>query len=371
MRKSFKYRLKPTKKQVKLLQQTLDECRWLYNECLEQCILAYEELGEPLSSVDQDAFLPFWKEERGSLKTVHSQVLQNVIKRLDLGFQAFFRRIKCGEKPGFPRFRGYNRYQSFCYPQSGFSFDGKILKLSKIGKLRIFLHRLIEGKIKTCTISTNAIGEWYVSFSCEIEPEYLPAKENIIAIDVGIESFATFSDGTTIANPRFLKNAQKALAKAQRKKDKLAKGTPERRKHAKAVAKIHNKIKNRREEFCHKESKKIVDKYQTICIEDLNIMNMVEGSYLAKSILDVSWNRFRNYLVYKAEEAGRQLITVAPAYTSQTCSQCGCCSRKALDEREHHCMRCGYKAHRDLNASLNILALGLDGQGFIPRSPRL
>jgi putative transposase len=371
MRKSFKYRLRPTKKQANLLQQTLDECRWLYNQCLEQRILAYDEIGETLTLVDQHALLPLMKEERKSLETVHSQVLQNVIKRLDLGFQAFFRRIKGGEKPGFPRFRGYHRYQSFCYPQSGFAMDGNHLKLSKIGKLRLVLHRSLEGNIKTCTISKNAVGEWYVSFSCEIVAKRLFVKENVIALDVGLESFATLSNGTMISNPRFLKKSEKSLAKAQRKKELLAKGTLKRKKQAKVVSKIHNKIQNQREDFCHKESRKLINEYQTICIEDLNIINMVQESYLAKSILDVSWNRFRSYLVYKAEEAGRQLILVDPAYTSQTCSQCGDLRKKELHEREHHCMQCGYKAHRDLNASLNILALGLNGQRIISRSPRL
>lgn len=370
MRKSFKYRLKLTKAQTRLLQQNLDECRWLYNECLEQRISSYEELGETLSLVDQHAFIPHLKLERESLKIVHSQVLQNVIKRLDLGFKAFFRRVKAGEKPGFPRFRSYHRYQSFCYPQSGFAIEGNVLKLSKIGKLRIILHRPIEGKIKTCTLSKNAIGEWYVIFSCETNSKYLPAKKNAIALDVGIESFATMSNGLSIANPRFLKKSEKRLAKTQRKKDQLPKGSSERKRCAKAVAKIHNKVKNQREDFCHKESKKLINEYQTICIEDLDIKNMVEGSLLAKNILDVNWNRFYNYLSYKAEEAGRDLIKVDPAYTSQTCFRCGFRERKELKERIHQC-KCGYTVHRDLNASLNILALGLDGQGATPRSLRL
>lgn len=330
MRKSFKYRLKLTKAQTHLLQQNLNECRWLYNECLEQRILSYEELGETLSLVDQHAFIPHLKLDRDSLKIVHSQVLQNVIKRLDLGFQAFFRRVKAGEKPGFPRFRGYHRYQSFCYPQSGFAVEGNVLKLSKIGKLRIILHRPIEGKIKTCTLSKNAVGEWYVIFSCETNLKHLPAKKKAIALDVGIESFATLSNGSSIANPRFLKKSEKRLAKAQRKKDQLPKGSLERKQCAKAVAKIHNKVKNQREDFCHKESKKLVNEYQTICIEDLDIKNMVEGSFLAKSILDVNWNRFYNYLIYKAEEAGRNLIKVDPAYTSQTCFRCGFREKKEL-----------------------------------------
>ena len=369
MRKSFKYRIKLTKKQVRLLRLTLDECRWLYNQCLEQRILAFEELGQTLSMEDQHAMLTLMKEERQSLNLAHSQVLQNVIRRLDLAFEAFFRRCKSGEIPGFPRFRGHHRYQSFCYPQSGFSLEANTLKLSKIGKLRIILHRPVEGQIKTCTISVNAVGEWYVSFSCEVDAKKLPQKETSVGIDVGIESFATLSDGNVIENPRFLKKSAKNLAKIQCKKDKVEKGTPARKKYVKALAKVHNRIKNQREDFCHKAARKIVDEYQAICIEDLNITNMIEGSPLAKSILDVSWNRFRQFLIYKAEEAGRLVGLVEPAYTTQTCSQCGSRNKKKLGDRQHVCEQCGYKAHRDFNASLNILAFGLEGQGISPRSP--
>lgn len=349
----------------------LDECRWLYNQCLEQRILAFEELGHTLSMEDQHAMLTLMKEERLSLNMVHSQVLQNVIRRLDLAFEAFFRRCKEGETPGFPRFRGFHRYHSFCYPQSGFSLEGNTLKLSKIGKLRVILHRPIEGKIKTCTISVNAVGEWYVSFSCEVDARKLPQKDSSVGIDVGIESFATFSDGNVIANPRFLKKSAKNLAKTQRKKDIAEKGTAARKKYAKALAKAHNRVKNQREDFCHKAAKKIVEEYQFICIEDLDITNMIVGSPLAKSILDVSWNRFRQFLIYKAEEAGRKVGLVDPAYTTQACSQCGFRNKKKLSDRLHVCDQCGYIAHRDFNASLNILALGLDGQGTSPRSPRL
>ena len=192
-----------------------------------------------------------------------------------------------------------------------------------------------------------------------------------MAIDVGIESFATFSNGKKIENPRFFKKGEKILAKAQRKLSKLKKGTKERRKAGKVVAKIHERIKNQRKDFCHKESKKIVDQYQYICVEDLNVKNMIEGSRFAKSIIDASWNQFRQFLTYKAAEAGRKLGLVNPAYTSQICSQCGHLESKKLTEREHRCSQCGYRAHRDFNAAQNILALGLDGLGVIPRSLRL
>ena len=152
VRKSFCFRLRPTKKQAKAMQFQLDECRWLYNELLEQRKLAYEELGVSLSKRQQQDLLPLLKEERSSLAQVHSQVLQNVVDRLDKAFQGFFRRCKVGEKPGFPRFRGLHRYNSFCYPQSGFAVTGKEINLSKIGKIRIKMHRPYEGEVKTCTL---------------------------------------------------------------------------------------------------------------------------------------------------------------------------------------------------------------------------
>jgi putative transposase len=371
VRKSFQFRLRLTKKQKKLLQTQLDECRWLYNELLEQRKLSHEELDLSLSKYQQLMFLPPLKEERPGLAGVHSQVLQNVVDRLDKAFQAFFRRCKAGEKPGFPRFRGMHRYNSFCYPQSGFATVGSVLKLSKIGNIRMKMHRPMEGEMKTCTLKRNASGDWDVSISCEVDVKPQPQKVDVIGIDVGLTHFAVLSNGQEIPNPRFFQKGQKALAKAQRGLAKAAKGSKERRKKGKAAAKIHEKISNQRKDFCHKESKKIVDQYQYICVEDLNIKKMVEGSYLAKSITDASWNQFRQFLTYKAAEAGRKLGLVNPAYTTQECSRCGTRGEKKLSERTHHCSHCGYQATRDLNAAENILALGLDSLGEIPRSLRL
>lgn len=371
MRKSFQYRLCPTKKQARLLQKQLDECRWLYNECLAQRKLAYEELELSLTKYQQLMFLPEMKKERPGLEEVHSQVLQNVIDRLDKAFQAFFRRCKEGVEAGFPRFRGMHRYNSICYPQSGFTLIGKELKLSKIGTLRIKMHRPIEGEIKTCTLRKTASGEWNLSFSCEVEVRPLQEREEAIGIDVGLTHFATLSTGEEIPNPRFFKQEAKALAKAQRNLSKEAKGSKERQKKGKIVAKIHERIRNRRSNFCHKVSRNIVNKNQYICVEDLNIKKMIEGSPLAKSIADVSWNQFRQFLTYKAEEAGRKLGVVNPAFTTQRCSQCGVIEEKKLSEREHACRKCGYVTSRDFNASRNILALGLDGLGTSPRSLRL
>ena len=371
MRKSFQFSLRPTKKQAKALEFQLDECRWLYNELLLQRKLAQEELEMFLSKYQQSMFLPLLKEQRKNLNQVHSQVLQNVVDRLDKGFQAFFRRCKNGDNPGFPRFRGEHRYNSFCYPQSGFAFVDNELKLSKIGRIRVKMHRPIEGIIKTCTLRRNVSGDWTVSFSCEVKVEPRSVLQESIGIDVGLENFATFSDGNEIKNPRFFKNGEKVLAKAQQKLSKLEKGTKERKKQRRVVAKIHEKIKNQRNDFCHKESKKIIDRYQYICVEDLDIKRMLEGSTFAKSIADASWNQFLQILSYKAVEAGRKIGFVDPAYTTQDCFKCGYREKKELSKRKHNCKHCGYSTTRDFNAAQNILALGLDGLGIIPRSLRL
>ena len=371
VKKTFQYRLHLTKKQARLLEMHLDECRWLYNELLAQRKLAFEELGLSLTKYQQLMFLPELKIERPSLDRLYSQVLQNVVDRLDKAFQHFFRRCKAGEKPGFPRFRGKHRFNSFCFPQTGFANIGKTVRLSKIGTLRIKMHRPLEGEIKTCSLKQTSSGAWDITFCCEVNAKVLPLQETSIGIDVGINTFATLSNGEVIQNPRFFQKEQKRLARAQKKFSKTEKGTPERQKRGKAVAKIHENIRNQRKDFCHQESRKIIDHYQNICIEDLNVKEMIEGSLLAKSINDASWSQFYRYLTYKAGEAGRKLGAVNPAYTSQTCNQCGAIKAKKLSDRKHHCEQCGYEAARDLNAAQNILALGLDGLGESPRGPRL
>jgi putative transposase len=360
-KKTYRYRLRPTKAQETVLEQTLDECRWLYNHLLEQRKTAYEDRSETLSLYDQLNTLPTLKIDRPELSRVHSQVLQSVAGRLDLAFQAFFRRVKAGEKPGYPRFRGQERYNSFCYPQSGFRLRGDVLCLSKIGNIKVLLHRLVEGTIKTCCISRNSTGKWFVAFSCEVETAPLPAEDTAVGIDVGLSSFATMSDGSEIDNPRFFRKDEKDLQRAQRLLSKEEKGTPARCSRRKAVARAHERISNRRTNFAHQQSRKLVNKHGTIAVEDLKINNMVYNHCLAKSIQDAAWNQFIQYLAYKAEWAGRKLIRVNPAYTSQTCSNQECGHRHSipLSDRVFECPCCRLVLSRDVNAARNILRLGL------------
>jgi len=341
----------------------------LYNYWLNERKTLYQETGKSIGMYDQQAALPTLKLERVGLNNVHSQVLQQVAVRLELAMKAFFRRIKAGEKPGYPRFKGYGRYDSITFPQvsSGCKLDGDKLVISKVGHIKVKLHRPIAGKAKTCTITRSATGKWYACFSCDkVEPNVLPENPNQVGIDVGLYTFASMSDGVTIENPRFFRKEEKELAKAQRKLSKAEKGTPQRRKKRKVVARIHERIGFKRINFSHQESRKVVNTSGLIAVEDLQVNQMVHNHCLAKSMQDAAWSNFFSMLFGKAAEAGRIAIKVNPAYTSQTCSGCGHRQKLTLADRIFDCPCCGLHLDRDLNASLNILALGLQRLGESP-----
>jgi len=371
MRKTFKYRICPTAKQTYILNQMLEECRWVFNQTLALRKNAWEQKQESISLYQTNSLLPQWKQERPSLTMVYSQVLQDVQERVDLAFKAFFRRVKAGEKPGYPRFRGKGRYDGLTYPQFGFSLEDGSVKAAKIGNIKAIVHRPLEGKMKTLTLRQHSTGKWYACFSCEIEPQPLPPSDKAVGIDVGLESFATLSTGEKIPNPRFFRADEKELAKAQRKLFKAEKGTPERRHRRKAVSHIHERIANRRKDFVHKVSRNLVNAFGIIAFEKLNSKAMLRNHCLAKSIADAAWFQLVSFTAYKAEWAGRSMILVDPRNTSKRCSRCGSLVDKDLSTRIHSCPVCGLVLDRDLNASINILALGLQGVGSIPRSPAL
>ena len=353
MPKAYKYRLYPTASQESTLTGVLEECRWLYNMFLAERKALWEQEQKSIGWYQQKREIVVLREERSTLGLVHSQVLQDVSSRVDLAFKSFFRRCKAGETPGYPRFKGAGQYHSFTYPQNNGAFkvlEGGIVRFSKVGDVKCKYHRPLEGTLKTCTVSRTQTGKWFVSFSCEVEPTPLPPSELEVGVDMGLTTFATFSDGSTIPNPRFFKREQKALAKAQRA----------HKKHATAL--IHERIENKRKNFAHQWSKRVVDKYGTICAEDLNIKNMlVRGTFphLSKSIADAAWGSFLACVSYKAENAGRVFKQVNPAYTSQDCSACGARTLMPLSERTYRCAECGLVLDRDLNAAKNILRVGL------------
>ena len=361
MIKTYKFRIYPTRAQVTRLEATLDICCELYNAALQERRDAWRIKRESVNYHAQSMQLPEIKAIRPELNTVYAQVLQDTLKRLNKAFDAFFRRVKSGEKAGFPRFRSRSRYSSFAYPQiqRGLRLEGSKLVLPKIGKIKIKLHRPIEGKIKTLTITRSSTSKWFACFSVEVEHERLSDNQNAVGIDMGISNFATLSTSEEIANPKFFRADEKPLEKAQRKLSAAKRGTPDRAKRRKIVAQIHERIANKRRDFAHQESRKLVNKYGIIIFENLNIRGMVKNHCLAKSISDAAWNQLIQYTTYKAEWAGRCVRQVNPRNTSQACSGCGSIVEKALSERVHSCFDCGLVLDRDKNAARNILSLGL------------
>jgi len=381
-KKAFKYRLYPTRQQEQILVKTLALCRELYNASLEERTEAYRMSKVTITYNQQANQLPEIKELRPELNDIHSQVLQDILRRVEKAMKAFFRRVKAGERAGYPRFKSFNRFDSFTYPQSGFSLthDNHVC-LSKIGSIKIKLHRPIEGTIKTATIKRE-VDQWYIVFSCEVEArEPLPESNEAVGVDMGVTHFATFSTGEKIENPRHFRHAQKRLEKIQQKLARCKKGSHRRAKVKRQVAKLHRKTRNQRKDFLHKESRKLVNAYGTIYFENLNIAGMTRRpkpkqdettkeylpngasakAGLNKSILDAGWYQFQQYCTYKAEEAGRSVVFVDPRSTSQRCHNCGRVVKKTLADRWHSC-ECGTELDRDHNSALDIKRLGSSHQ---------
>jgi putative transposase len=397
--KSFKYRLYPNVTTEKKLLWTLARSRELYNAGLAERKDAYQQFlrvrvikgsertvaatmvtGQHIKSLtfySQKRDLVDIKEARPEYKEIASHVLQDVLHRLDKAFAAFFRRVKNGECPGYPRFKGRNRYTSFMYPDgAGWKLEGNVLHLSKIGKAKIKLHRPLEGKIKTCTIKQEG-DHWYVIFACEVPaPEKLPLSYEDVGIDLGVTHLATLSNGEMIEHPRYYRKTEKRLEKRQQAVARKKKGSHRRARAGKLVGKAHRKITRQRRDFLHKQSRHLVNRYQVLVFEDLQIGNLVRkpkpkqdenGKYLPngasakgglnKSILDAGWGIFVAMCSCKAEEAGRTLVKVSPHFTSQVCSQCRQVRKKDLSERWHSC-DCGAELDRDVNAAINILERG-------------
>lgn len=357
MRKTYQFRIYPNRNQESTLNRTLSTCRFLYNNSLAERKKQAElnrlkkqfdvfPWGKPewIFYEDQQNALPLTKTPYQ--KEVFSQVLQNVLKRVDRSFKNFFNGF------GYPRFQGRDRYNSFTYPQKGFELkDGK-LNLSKIGNIKIILHREIEGKIKTCTIKKD-IDQWYVSFSCELD-EPAPAEiKTRTGIDVGLIDLITLSNGEQIEPPKFLKGSETKLIREQKRLSRKKLRSQHRNKQRVIVAKTHRKIRNQRKDFAHKLSRNLVDTYDHIVFEDLQIQNMVQNHCVAKSISDAGWYQLMNFTKSKAECAGKIVEFVNPAGTSQTCI-CGFSVLKDLSVRIHSCPSCGLVMGRDQVSAILI-----------------
>ncbi len=389
--KAYKFRIYPTKKQIGTLEWTLRRCKELYNAALAERRAAYLLCGVSVSYRTQADQLPEIKQLREEYQEIYSQVQQDVLKRVDKAMQAFFRRVMQGETPGYPRFKSGDRYDSFTYPQGGYEMIGNRLHLSKIGYIKIKLHREIKGKVKTCTIKREG-EQWYAIFSCEYEFDaamtFHPSEEEI-GIDLGICSFAALSDGTSIENPRFYRHTEAKIKAAHQKIHRRKKGSHRRARAKKEVSHLYRKVRNRRRDFLHQESRKLVKRYAVLVFEHLTIENMTarpepkqdeSGNYLPngaaakgglnKSILDAGWGQFVTLCSRKAEEAGGRVARVPPNDTSQKCSGCQRMVPKDLSVRWHSCPHCGTELDRDHNAALNILRRyreQKDGAGSAPQ----
>ena len=367
-RKTFKYKLQPTPQQTGMLEKTLRLCRHLYNCALEQRRTWWGRgQGRAATHAQQEAELPDLKAAFPEYATIHSQVLQDVLTRLDRAYQAFFRRLAAEETAGFPRFQGGERYHSFTYKQfgNGVTLDNGVLVLSKLGRLAIRWSRLLAGTPKTVTLSHEADG-WYVCFSCaEVPTQPLPPTGRETGIDVGLTVFLVTAEGERVENPRHYRRGEKRLAKAQRRVSRRKTGSNRRKKAVLLLAKAHQKVRRQRRDFHHKTALALVRQYDTLYLEDLRVANLVRNRHLAKSISDAGWAQFRTLLDGKAAYAGRWVVAVPPQYTSQDCSGCGTRVAKSLSIRTHVCPSCGLVLDRDENAARNIQRAGQARQGAV------
>ena len=377
----YKFRIYPTDLQVATLNSTLDLCRELYNAMLQQRIYAYRS-GKRVNYNSQQDEIPEVKNAFPEYRSIHSQVLQDVARRLDKAYGNFFRRTEEKNngkniKAGFPRFKSKERYSSITYPQSGFRImDNGHVWLSKLGEVRMFMHRPIIGEIKTLSVKRDNVGDWFITVTADqygdggterqeggdLEEHHANSPEfmNPIGIDLGLKALITTSDGEQIEPPHFLIKSEKKLKKAQRDLSRKMKGSGKRKKAKKRVAIIHRKIARQRDDFAHKISRQLINEHDLIALEDLNIAGMVKNHHMSKSIVDASWNSIIQYTTYKAESAGAVVVLVDPMHTSQKCSKCGNIKDDMkLSDRIYHCGVCGLAMDRDLNAAINIRNMGL------------
>jgi putative transposase len=346
MRKSYKYRLFTTRAQEQALDVQLGEACRLYNAALQERRDAYQYSGLSLNYYDQANQLKAIR-STGDLGLANYSACQDVLRRVEKTFNAFFRRVKAGiEKPGFPRFKSRKRFDSYTFPSygDGCRLTGTRLYLQGVGHVKVKLHRPVDGVIKTITVK-RACGKWYVCFSVEIEIAPLPVTDTSTGIDVGLTAFATLADGTEIANPRYYRRAQAKLRLCQRRVARRKRGSKNRRKAVLLLQKAHAKVKNQRADFQHKVARTLVNTYGMIAVEDLNIKGLASGM-LAKSVLDAGWGSFLDKISYKAAEAGRVLVESFAGGTSQECL-CGAAVPKTLGMRWHLCVSCGLSAPRD------------------------
>jgi putative transposase len=357
--RAYKYRAYPTKEQEVLLAKHFGCSRWIYNYALDKKIKAYQTTKESLSRFTIQKDLPALKksEKTSWLKGVNSQSLQASLENLDKAFTKFFR-----DKKGFPKFKSkHNNRQSFSVPQNGIvDFQTSSISLPKFKKpIKCKLHRRFEGNSKTITISKTPTGKYFISVLVEINEELSQLKtigENkAIGIDLGIKTFAVLSNGEEIQNPKHLRSALKRLKKQQRRVSKKVKGSNNRKKAVRKLAVLHEKVANKRNDFLHKVTAKLVSEHDTLCLETLKASNMIKNHKLAQSLSDISIGKFNEIIEYKAKWRGVNILRIGQFEPSSKMCTCGVINKELkLSDREWVCQSCGEIHNRDLLAANNI-----------------
>ncbi len=358
---SYKFRLYPNQQQRQALNRILEIHRQVYNAALQERREAWRRCGVSIRYTDQANQLKAIRAFDPDLAWCNYTSLQQTLRRLDKAFQAFFRRVKAGEKPGYPRFKGKGWFKSVCYVYGdGIRFKDERLYVQKVGLIRLFQHRPIpeEGIIKMAVLKRDRIANWHVVLQVELpDPEVPPRDGPAVGMDIGLESFATLSTGEQVENPRWFRQGGEKIALLQRKRARCQRGSKRFRELSRQLREQHAGIADKRRDFQHKLSARLVQEYGFIAVEDLNVKGLCR-SHVSKSMGDAGWAQFLAMLEYKAERAGTLVVKVDPNCTSQVCSYCGCVVSKALSERQHNCSRCGFTAPRDVNAAQVILARG-------------
>lgn len=388
--KGFKFRIEPNAEQRKQLAIEFGNCRWLWNRCLDLRTKDYEAYKSALAAGDAGAVKPSWNYvsfsrlvtewKRGEfpwLADSVAQCLTQVLIDQDKAFQHFFRRCKCGENPGYPRFKSRYGKQSVRYQLDSRIIDniyraGEFLKIPKLGVIKVRWSQVPAGIPKMATVSKDSCGRYFVSFTCEVDVAELPLTGKTVGIDLGIKDVVVTWNGeeaTKYGNPRHLKRKLKHLKRQQRRLSRMQKGSNRRNKQRTKVAKIHAYIAAMRADFLHKTTTAIVRSADVIALEDLNVKGMVKNHCLAGAIQDVGFGEFRRQVEYKSNLYGRLVVVVDRWFpSSKTCNNCGSYQEKMpLNIREWICADCGTLHDRDINAAKNIRSFATAGQAGIAR----